>query len=397
MQIVQITNDFPPNIGGMATHVWELSRALTKIGHKVTVLTGVEMMRQRRRFVTEKVKYVDGVEIINFGFRYFLRRYYDHYWMRRIRFHLRRIKKGKEKAVLHLHDYPPLKFRKISSFPVIWTNHSSMFLKEIEAKSIRQELNRIISDFTWITAPSRELCHKSLMLDFPADRISYIPNGVDVDKFHTSAQRFDRRLQLGSLTLKFSENQCVVLCARRFVYKNGLHVYLDSLEALPKTIVSKCVFIFAGNNQDSSNSYEKEIEERIKRVSRKVTCYLLGAVPHEEMPHLYRIADISVLPSLIEATSISGLEAMASGIPIVGTDVGGIPEILDHMITGLLCKPNDHIGLMKNLRALILNASMRKQLGKKARSVVENRFAWSIIADNFISTYENAISSLEQR
>ena len=66
---------------------------------------------------------------------------------------------------------------------------------------------------------------------------------------------------------------------------------------------------------------------------------LLGSKKHHEIIDYYSASDLSILPSLMEATSISGLEAMAASLPLVGTRVGGIPVLIQDGINGYLCEP----------------------------------------------------------
>lgn len=393
MHIVQITDDFPPRIGGIAAHALELSKALVKLGHQVTVLTAVELKMQGRRFMLEKEEEREGVRIVNLGFKFFLRRYYSYHLKRRIRKHLNRIASGTERVVLHIHEFTPPRIRMISDLPIVWTNHSSIFLRDFDDTSRREKLEKIVNSCDWITAPSHELCEKTIKLGYPANRVTYIPNGVDVDRFDSNHNQDTRCLRLGGVSIRFPEDRCVVICARRFVNKNGLHVYLNALESMTNDTLSKCVLLFAGNQSNGKSSYEREIKERIIKLSQRTDCQILGPVPNDNMPDLYRIADISVLPSLVEATSITGLESMASGIPIVGTNVGGIPEIVEDEVTGLLCKPNDANKLAKNLETLIHHPSMRQRLGTSARKVAESKFAWPIIAAQFLKVYESAITS----
>ena len=396
MHIVQITGDFLPNIGGMATHVWELSKALVKLGHEVTVLTTARLKKKRCRFMREYDEEREGVRIVNLGFLNFPRRYYPYHLGRRIRKHLNCITPRIENIVLHIHTLktPPM-VRAVTQLPIVWTNHSSGFLMNFQNASLSEELKKVLHSCDWITAPSHELAEKTIRLGYPAKRITYIPNGVDVDRFKANGRAAKRGLRLADKELIFPKEQCVVMCARRFVHKNGLHVYLEALEAMTNAVLSNSTFLFAGNQPDRDGPYGREIEERIRKLSQKTDCQILGPVPNNNMPDLYRIADISVLPSLIEATSITGLESMASGIPIVGTNVGGIPEIVEveDEVTGLLCQPNDSNQLAKNLETLISCTSMRQRLGANARKLAKSKFAWPIIAKQFLKVYESAIAS----
>ena len=388
MHIIQITNDFPPFIGGMAAHAWELSKALVKCGHSVSVLTGAKVLHKGSRLALTKRESLDGVDVYNLGFNLFMRRFHLYSFNRRVKKILYKIGLDQKNIVLHIHEpNRPREIRKLTNLPLIWTNHSSVFLEDFKDVAKRPDLALTVKCCDWITAPSRELCEKTILLGYPEERVSYIPNGVDTDRFTKGPKHANRILTVAGKTLQFRKDVCVILCSRRFVFKNGLHIYLDALESMPQALLSKCTFIFAGNNPDRDLDYGQKILERISALSRKASVHVLGPVPNDEMPNIYRVADIAVLPSLKEATSISGLESMASGLPIVGTNVGGIPEIVEDGVNGLLSPPNDGVALAENLGILINDKKLRFKMGSQGRRFAVERFSWSKIAGKFIEVY----------
>jgi glycosyltransferase involved in cell wall biosynthesis len=119
--------------------------------------------------------------------------------------------------------------------------------------------------------------------------------------------------------------------------------------------------------------------------------FFTGNVPNTAMPRFYALATIATLPSLMEATSISGLEAMSSGLPLVGTNVGGIPEIIDDGVSGLLVEPRRPDQLAAAYLRLLGDADLRTRLGAGARARVEREFAWPAISARTVAVYERAI------
>jgi glycosyltransferase involved in cell wall biosynthesis len=115
---------------------------------------------------------------------------------------------------------------------------------------------------------------------------------------------------------------------------------------------------------------------------------MLGSKRHDEIIPYYSVADCSILPSLMEATSISGLEAMASGLPLVGTRVGGIPDLIDEGINGYLCEPSSSKSLAKAIDTLLDSdiKDMREASYHKA-----SLFDWSKIAEKTITAYRNVL------
>ena len=393
MRIVQITDDFPPFIGGMAAHAWELSKALVRCGHSVSVLTGAKVRHAEARFALPKRELLDGVEVTNLGFSLFMRRYHKYSFNRAIKKILSQNGSESNDVVLHIHEHMrQRKIRELADLPLVWTNHSSMFLDDFEDDAMKPVLARNVQACDWITAPSHELCEKTISLGYPDERLTYIPNGVDTLRFTTDRKPADRVLNVVGKTLHLRKDLCVILCSRRFVYKNGLHIYLDALESMPQKLLSKCAFLFAGNNPGRDGEYGQEIFERIKALRRKTVVHVLGPVPNDSMPNVYRAADIAVLPSLKEATSISGLEAMATGLPIVGTNVGGIPEIVENGINGLLYPADDRAALAKAITILVNDEKLRLRMGLKGRWFAEKRFSWDRIAEKFIKVYQRVLA-----
>jgi len=165
------------------------------------------------------------------------------------------------------------------------------------------------------------------------------------------------------------------------VPKNGVK-YL--IMALPNIITRfkniKCLIVGDGtelNNLKKASS-RLNIEEKVIFTDR---------IPNYEMPKYYAASDIVVLPSLKEATSIAGLEAMASGKPLVGTDVGGIPYIIKPNKTGILVPSRDSEQISNAVIELLNDDQKRISMGINARKKAVNEFSWKIIAKRFQKIY----------
>jgi len=122
----------------------------------------------------------------------------------------------------------------------------------------------------------------------------------------------------------------------------------------------------------------------------------LGARTHAELPSLYHEADIVVVPSVVDSDGDRDglpnvvLEAMASGLAIVGSDVAAIPTAIDHRVTGLLVEPGDVRGLANAISELTKDADLRAALGANARSRVQTQFGLTQCTDRFLSILEAA-------
>lgn len=223
-------------------------------------------------------------------------------------------------------------------------------------------------------APSKELLH--VPFDIPAV-MQFIPNGVDASKFSfNTAKRVEIRKTLG-----IALDETVAIVTRRLVDKNGVIFLARATEFLKN---NKLRFILIGDGPE-----RKTVEEEFAKHCGKRAIFL-GNKTHDDIVDYYSAADFSILPSLMEATSISGLEAMAAGLPLVGTEVGGIPELIHNGINGYLCKPSEPLDLAEKIDLLLTKDI--KTLGNNSRKMVEENFDWKQIASRTMEAYKAVVS-----
>ena len=178
-------------------------------------------------------------------------------------------------------------------------------------------------------------------------KVHVIPNWVDVEAFKPMPGVPKERGR--------------VVFVGRLEHQKNLHALIDAVKDLPDV---KLYVIGDG-------SLRKELERKVanEHVDNVV---FLGVVPHEKMPYELNRSEIFVLPSLWEGHPKTLIEAMACGLPVVGTDVEGIREVLVDGYNGLLCKPNAK-SIREALVKLLNDSELRRELGENARKfVVEN-------------------------
>jgi glycosyltransferase involved in cell wall biosynthesis len=117
----------------------------------------------------------------------------------------------------------------------------------------------------------------------------------------------------------------------------------------------------------------------------------LGYVPDEKLPSLYSASDIFVLPAIYENFPFAILEAQATGLPVISTKVGGIPEFLVDNENGFVIDPGDSIQLTQRLLALLQDAKLAKEMGDRGRKLIEEKFDWRIITGQVIDLYHKLL------
>lgn len=361
MNILMVTTDFPPVVGGISAHVYELSKALVQAGHGVSVIARLGDLE------TPDKETVDGIQVYRMPYRG-AGMLYGLGICRYVRSLLPLIKPD----IIHIHAMRPLEWYSIKDVPLAYTNHTSGYLKRISKGGFRRIflLKQLFKKPQLFLAPSRELLEVPFSI---AARKLFISNGVDAEKYSFSREKRAAFRE----SLDFNDEDIVCLLTRRLVQKNGV-IFLARAAKYIKNKQVKFVLIGDGPERQS---IEKEFQENMPgRVS------FLGEKKHDEIIDYYSAADFSVLPSLMEATSISGLEAMAMRLPLVGTRVGGIPDLVTDSENGYLCNPADPEDLAAKID-LLLDGDY-KEMGLVSHRLVQEKFSWKCIAEETANAYK---------
>ncbi len=377
MRIGLITADFHPNVGGVAAHVVELGKALVLNGHDVHVVTlplGDERARRSmlHGMTVHRPPFPKGKPLYS--------------WLTRV--WLNRFLTETPLDVMHVHGLRPVEATAGLTIPVVFTNHTSGFLKRIQKGDFeRARLAKRLAHVAHVLAPSEELVEatKSVGYGGPVD---FISNGVDTSRFHPGGDGEEAAADTVKLRSDWtrSDDEVVVLLARRLVEKNGVTVFAEAVTRLQSR--DRVRIVFAGDGA------ERAQVERILRDGKMLErSIFLGNVPNPDMPAIYRAADLSVLPSFMEATSITGLESMATGLPLIGTRVGGIPALINDEETGLLVAPGEPDEIAAAIDRLVADASLRSTLGAAGRQRAIAEFSWLSIAERTVAAYRQHLRS----
>jgi glycosyltransferase involved in cell wall biosynthesis len=196
-----------------------------------------------------------------------------------------------------------------------------------------------------------------------------IPNGVDLARFSADvALETKHQIREG---FGFLDSDIVLVTASRLVLKNGVKDIILALTHLPENY--KALIIGFGEDEESLKSLAIE-----KGLSGRVV--FAGRRDHEELPRLLKSSDIFIRPSLSEGLGNSFLEAMAAGIPIIGTPVGGIPDFLKDGETGVFCNPSDPESVAKAVKRIQDEPGLKQGLIERGRRLVMEGYSWDRVA-----------------
>ena len=222
-----------------------------------------------------------------------------------------------------------------------------------------------------------------------------IPNGVDVAKFQnpspiqsgTKTQTKHVEANVFASTVQSNANEGkTIITVSRLVPKNGVDILIDAIAEVKKEIPNvRCVII--GDGPERAN-----LESRITKFGLYNSVRIQGAIPHEEIRSRLHAADIFVRPSRSEGMGIAFVEAMASGLPVVGTAVGGIPDVIEHVKTGLLARPDDARDLARQIIRLMRDPARAQEMADAGRKKAARDFDWDVIARAYGETFAEELS-----
>lgn len=192
------------------------------------------------------------------------------------------------------------------------------------------------------------------------DKIEVIPNGVDVVKLKNGQRRV------------LTKGNVVLITTSRLVEKNAVGDIIDALKFLPENVYLKVL---------GAGMLEQMLKSKVKSLKLEHRVEFLGLVsPQEISTHLWN-ADIFIRPSISEGMGSSFIEAMAAGLPVIATPVGGIPDFLRDGETGLFCEVNNPKSIADKVMEYINNPELTSRIVENARKMVAEKYDWNLIAN----------------
>ncbi len=218
----------------------------------------------------------------------------------------------------------------------------------------------------WIAVSPSVAKENRREMGFPVDRVTFVPNGVDVDRFRPDeAAGKATRERLG-----ISPSAPVLAIATRLEAEKGVQVAIDALHRAQEHIAAVRLLI-AGHG-----SHTDALERQVRRLGLSNRVTFLGLVSHTDLPGILAAADGFIMPSLChEAFPLSIVEAMAVGLPVAASRVGGVSAAVTHGVTGYLFPPGDSRALANALITLMGDRTRRQAMGAIARRTAEARFS----------------------
>ncbi|MBD2579807.1 glycosyltransferase [Oscillatoria sp. FACHB-1406] len=268
------------------------------------------------------------------------------------------------------HSLGAVKYRSIQKIPAIANTRLQV------EKDCLEQSNRTIA-----TSP-QELNHMRAYVS-KLGNIEIIPCGTDIEHFQ-ALERVVAREKLGIAT-----DAKVAFYIGRFDERKGIETLVRAIgRSQFRDDPHLSLIIGGGSRPGHSDGEERErIEAIVEELELDEIVSFPGRISDEDLPLYYAAADVCVVPSHYEPFGLVAIEAMASGTPVVASDVGGLQFTVASEQTGLLVPPKDDAAFAAAIDRILGNPEWRDRLGSQARKRVEEKFSWDGVAEQLSALY----------
>ncbi|MGP3667663.1 MAG: glycosyltransferase family 4 protein [Candidatus Bathyarchaeota archaeon] len=394
-KVVILSWEFPPRIvGGIASHVYELSRNLSMLGVDVTIITFSSPE-------TKKYENMDGVEIFRVPLYDFpAPDFASKILMGNLNIKQKAIeilKASKDKPkIIHAHDWlvaiAAISLKNLFKIPLVTTIHSTEYGR---TNGLPSNYNKMIHQIeSWLVSESLKVicCSKymsqSIRKEFGVEdgKITVIHNGVNFKKFRRKGNNYNlnevRSLFVGS-------NEKLILFVGRLIFEKGLNVLLEAFPKVLQKVDAKLVVVGDGYLRE-------EILKKALSYGFPDKVCVTGFLNEETLNQLYMAADVCVVPSLYEPFGIVALEAMAAKTPVVVSDVGGLSEIVRHKKTGIKVQPNNPVLLASSILEVLEGGKHVERMVKNAYKEIVDKYSWRVVAEKTKSLYVDILNHVSK-
>jgi len=352
-----ICSYFPPHIGGSENYIYKIAYGLSKIyGWKIVIVT---TNQDKKRIQIEQK---DGIRLYRLPILFtFSNTPINPFWY----FQIKKIIQKEQPILINAHTPVPfiadITALICSKIPFVLTYHSGSMIKENSLLDVPIFIyENVFLKYTLRKAKliicSSNHIRNDFLKSYKNETITVNP-GVD-DLGRHAKEISDRKIILFVASLTKSQR-----------YK-GLDYLLQALVTLKKHMEN--VRLFVVGEGDAVSDYRKLVSQL--ELNNEVV--FTGSLMGRKLNQIYKKAHVLALPSLKEGFGMVLIEAMAQSTPVIGTDIGGIPDIITHGKEGFLVPPKNPDALAKAISLILKNPSLARSMGKAGYEKVKKNYLW---------------------
>lgn len=384
MKILVLTWEFPPRIvGGIARHVAELYPELVKLGHEIHLIT-VEFGEAPSYEVVEGI-HVHRVPVAH-GNDFF-------HWVVNMNDSMghyggKLLSEAGPFDIIHAHDWlvgdAAAALKHHFQIPLIATIHATEYgryngLYTDTQRYIASKEGTLAYNAWRVIVCTDYMRHEiQRALGTPWDKIHVIYNGIRPEK-----KQRQPNFDYWNFRRRFAEDkEKIVYYVGRMSYEKGVSVLLNAAPKVLWEMQGNAKFvIIGGGNTD-------HLKQQAWNLGIWGQCYFTGFISDEDLNKFQTVADCAVFPSLYEPFGIVALESFAARVPVVVSDTGGFPEVVQHTKTGIVTYTNNPDSLAWGILEILKNPGYAQWLIDNAYEDLERRFSWPKLAKQTEAVYE---------
>jgi len=386
MKVGTLTWEFPPRVvGGIARHCEGLTKALVQQKHDVHLFT-LDFPGSPEYEVMDGVKvYRASTELGHPNFLTWVLMF-NHFLSKR----MADVTKTVDFDVIHVHDwlaaFSGISFKHYLKKPMVLTVHSTEIgraqgLHSPDSFSINgiewwatYEANRVI---VCSQSMKDEICNH---FNIPEKKVDVIPNAIDATKYQTSVDKGSVRQRYG-----VGWGEKLIICVGRLVPQKGIEYFIRAIPQIARHYPeAKYVIVGEGWSRDIL-----EAEARASGHANKIK--FTGFASDQEVIDLMTSADVLVVPSIYEPFGIVALEGMATGVPVVASQVDGLAEVIDHESTGLFVFPRSPESIAWGIERILSDPDHARWLTENAKEKLHKAYSWEAVAMKTVEVYGKVV------
>ena len=395
MRLLFISWEYPPNVvGGIGKHVSELVQAFVALSSEITTPFQMDLLTPHsgnaplfeelsesmtvHRVETPLVNPLDLFNSVVDNNRYLVSK-------------ARELHESNPYSLIHVHDWltasAGIELKHDWKIPLVTTIHATE--RGRHHSHLPSETSHRINQLEW------QVCFESWRLivcssymagelrrffNVPLDKVTLIPNGVDVTPFASCTEERVRELK-GRFA---PHGEKLLFYIGRITPEKGVQVLLRALPSIREKHPDVRLLV-AGRNSE-------QMQPLVDELGIGEAVELLGFIDSETRNCLYRSVDAAVFPSLYEPFGIVALEAMAAGCSVIASEVGGLAEVVDHRRTGLTVRANDTQSIAWAVDQLFTDPVQAQAMRARALQEVTRSYNWVTIAASTLNMYRAVVS-----
>jgi glycosyltransferase involved in cell wall biosynthesis len=368
MRILIASDFYYPDVNGISYFAQRLAAGLAKRGHQIFVMAPARAVRDN--ILTRDSVIIYSVRSIRVPIYPNFRASPPVLIRRDIEKHTRKIQPN----IIHIQDHfmvgreATLAARK-SNIPIIGTNHLMpenlihyLRLPDFAEKKLKEffwrDFSRVYRRLDAVTTATKTAAQLIEMLELEKDVVP-ISCGIDLEKFNPRNNGAYLKQRYG-----IPESHPVILYVGRLDREKRIELILRALPQIVESVDAHLVLAGTGKLM-------AEFEHMAEEIGVRGRVTFPGFVPNEDLPSLYRMADVFVIAGTAELQSIVTMEAMASGLPIVAVNAVALPELVHDGENGYLFPEGDSEVLAQRASAILSNPALKAKMGQKSLDIIQ--------------------------